>query len=315
MGVGEGAGTKRRARRGSFALISRRLLAKGLLASGILAVAATLQVAPARAGGGNNGNVSEPARAVVELFTSQGCAACPPADHSIGRYADDPSVVALTYPVDYWDYLGWTDTLASRVNSARQFAYANGRGDRSIYTPQLVIDGNGVLVGGDDVALGRRVAQAVSSDVLPVAISIRASDEAVHIHVAAATPGTPVAPATVWLVSMLPSVSVMVHGGENDGRELFYRNVVRGIRAIGMWNGSAIEIDLPVSEIDEKGDLPADMPGTATEGDRPGKASRCAVLLQADVDGKPGRIIGASWTEIDAATRGGDMSTGPVMAR
>lgn len=302
------AGGAGRVQRGSFPAVAR-----GLLAGGLLAVAAMLQSAPVLAGGDNDGAVSEPARAVVELFTSQGCAACPPADHSIGRYADDPSVVALTYPVDYWDYLGWTDTLASRVNSARQFAYANGRGDRAIYTPQLVIDGNGVLVGGDDVALGRRVAQAVSSDVLPVPISIRASGEAVHIHVAAAMPGAPVSPATVWLVSMLPSVSVMVGGGENDGRELFYRNVVRGIRAIGMWNGSAIEIDLPVSEIDEKGELPADMPGMT--GDRAGKASRCAVLLQADVDGKPGRILGASWTEIDAATRGGDMPTGPVMAR
>src|SRR5271167_569475 len=82
-------------------------------------------------------------RAVVELFTSQGCSSCPPADKIIGELARDPSIIAMSMPIDYWDYLGWKDTLADARFSARQKAYSRMRGDREVYTPQVVI--NGVL--------------------------------------------------------------------------------------------------------------------------------------------------------------------------
>src|SRR5277367_5809162 len=88
-------------------------------------------------------------RAVVELFTSQGCSSCPPADKIIGELAKDPSVIALSMPIDYWDYLGWKDTLADSRFSARQKAYSQMRGDRDVYTPQAVINGSLHVVGSD----------------------------------------------------------------------------------------------------------------------------------------------------------------------
>src|ERR1700727_697318 len=88
-------------------------------------------------------------RAVVELFTSQGCSSCPPADKIIGELAKDPSVIALSMPIDYWDYLGWKDTLADARFSARQKAYSQVRGDRDVYTPQDVGNGESHLIGSD----------------------------------------------------------------------------------------------------------------------------------------------------------------------
>src|SRR5690349_10040932 len=103
-------------------------------------------------------NPAEP-RAVIELFTSQGCSSCPPADKLIGEYARDPSVVALSLAVDYWDYLGWKDTLAMSGHSNRQRAYAKTRGDRQVYTPQAVIDGAQHALGSDKAAIDRAIRQ------------------------------------------------------------------------------------------------------------------------------------------------------------
>src|SRR5919204_4107925 len=88
-------------------------------------------------------------RAVVELFTSQGCSSCPPADKVIGDLAKDPSIIALSMPIDYWDYLGWKDTLADSRFSARQKAYSHVRGDRDVYTPQAVVNGAAQVIGSD----------------------------------------------------------------------------------------------------------------------------------------------------------------------
>src|SRR3954452_23416283 len=88
-------------------------------------------------------------RAVVELFTSQGCSSCPPADKILGELAKDPSVIALSMPVDYWDYLGWKDTLADSRYSARQKAYSHMRGDRDVYTPQVIVNGAAEVNGSD----------------------------------------------------------------------------------------------------------------------------------------------------------------------
>src|SRR5437764_2212404 len=88
-------------------------------------------------------------RAVVELFTSQGCSSCPPADKVLGELANDPSVIALSLPIDYWDYLGWKDTLADSRFTARQKAYSRSRGDRDVYTPQLIVNGAAQVIGSD----------------------------------------------------------------------------------------------------------------------------------------------------------------------
>ena len=98
-------------------------------------------------------------RALIELFTSQGCSSCPPADKLLGELAADPSLVALSDPIDYWDYLGWKDTLASPAHSARQRAYAHVRGDREVYTPQIVVNGATHVLGSDRAAIERAISQ------------------------------------------------------------------------------------------------------------------------------------------------------------
>src|ERR1700738_4279274 len=92
-------------------------------------------------------------RAVVELFTSQGCSSCPPADKLLGELALDPSLIAVSLPIDYWDYLGWKDPLADPRNSARQRAYSHTRGDREVYTPQVVVNGSTYALGSDKDAI------------------------------------------------------------------------------------------------------------------------------------------------------------------
>ena len=128
-------------------------------------------------------------RAVIELFTSQGCSSCPPADKLLGELAHDPSVIALSLPVDYWDYLGWKDTLALRGHSIRQRGYAETRGDRAVYTPQAVVNGVVHALGSDKAAIEKAIAasraraEALSVDVLMkidngrVTVTLPASDQ------------------------------------------------------------------------------------------------------------------------------------------
>src|ERR1700691_244630 len=107
--------------------------------------------------------LAEP-RAVVELFTSQGCSSCPPADKVIGELAKDPSVIALSMPIDYWDYLGWKDTLADARFSARQKAYSQVRGDREVYTPQVVVNGSAHVIGSDRAGIERAIGATKKAD-------------------------------------------------------------------------------------------------------------------------------------------------------
>src|ERR1700757_336997 len=107
--------------------------------------------------------VADP-RAVVELFTSQGCSSCPPADKLIGELARDPSVIALSLPIDYWDYLGWKDTLADSRFSARQKAYSLMRGDRDVYTPQVIVNGSFHVVGSDRAGIEQAIDTTQKTD-------------------------------------------------------------------------------------------------------------------------------------------------------
>ena len=100
---------------------------------------------------------------MLELFTSQGCSSCPAADRLLGELAKDPSLVTMTLAVDYWDYLGWKDTLAVKGHTARQRAYAGVRGDREVYTPQMVVNGSVHVNGGDKAAIERAIARAAAS--------------------------------------------------------------------------------------------------------------------------------------------------------
>jgi hypothetical protein len=126
-------------------------------------------------------------RAVIELFTSQGCSSCPPADQLVGEYAQDNSVIAMTLAVDYWDYLGWKDTLALTGHSNRQRAYARARGDREVYTPQAVINGAVHALGSDKAAIEKAIKKSreqVASLAVPVTMAV--SDDQVTVSVPAA---------------------------------------------------------------------------------------------------------------------------------
>src|SRR5258705_11635190 len=114
--------------------------------------------------------VSAETRGVIELFTSQGCSSCPPADKLMGELIRDPSLVAFSLPVDYWDSLGWKDTLADPRNSERQRAYARQRGDRAVYTPQMVINGTAHVVGSDKAAIQQALGAKTGLPVLVQAV-------------------------------------------------------------------------------------------------------------------------------------------------
>src|SRR5207253_4485634 len=123
-------------------------------------------------------------RGVVELFTSQGCSSCPPADKLAGELARDPSLVVISLPIDYWDYLGWKDTLASPNYSARQRAYARVRSDREVYTPQVVVNGVTHALGSDKAAIERAISQTRSTSAaltLPVSMSVVGGDLVVKV--------------------------------------------------------------------------------------------------------------------------------------
>ena len=125
-------------------------------------------------------------RGVVELFTSQGCSSCPPADRIIGDLARDPSLIVLSLPVDYWDYIGWKDTLASPQCTARQKGYAAARGDGKVYTPQAVIDGLTHVVGADRDAIVKNIADDRSvRGALTVDVAARVADGKASVEVGA----------------------------------------------------------------------------------------------------------------------------------
>ncbi|WAP67498.1 DUF1223 domain-containing protein [Jiella pelagia] len=225
-----------------------------MLARWITAVLiATLGIAPAAAG----------PRHVVELFTSQGCSSCPPADVVLQQLSGDEEVLALGFHVDYWDQLGWKDTLSSPAHSLRQRDYALRRGDDRVYTPQAVVDGGGHAVGSDAGAVSRLMGAP-----LPVAVSLDRKAGAVSI-------GAGQGRATLWRVDYTRSASVPIARGENRGRTVTYVNAVRGLTPLGRWAGEPASFAL--------GDC-----GAANGADA------CAVILQAGSEDQPGAILGAA---------------------
>jgi hypothetical protein len=215
-------------------------------------------------------------RAVVELFTSQGCSSCPPADELLEEYSKRPDVIALSYSVDYWDYQGWKDTLADHEFTARQKSYASARGDRQVYTPQVVVNGRAPVVGSNETA----VADAIRKSEAPlVPIDVGTSGDAVSVSVGKAEDGAP-RKATLWLVLYDSHVRVPIGRGENRNRTLDYYNVVRRMHPIAMWRGEPIKVDLPMGKYHQD------------------DADGCAFLLQEEAPGGgPGPIIGAARVE------------------
>ena len=131
-------------------------------------------------------SATEP-RAVIELFTSQGCSSCPPADKLLGELSRDPTLIALSLPVDYWDYLGWKDTLALHGHSNRERAYADARGDREVYTPQVVVNGIAPVLGSDKAAIEQAIATTRQSAApLTVPVTLTVADGKVSVNIPAA---------------------------------------------------------------------------------------------------------------------------------
>ncbi len=186
-------------------------------------------------------------RGVVELFTSQGCSSCPPADQLIGELAHDPGLVALSLPIDYWDYLGWKDTLAKPRHSARQRGYAQIRGDREVYTPQVVVNGTVHVLGSDRGAIERAIATTShSGPTLSVPVKLALAGDELTVSVEAANGNSP--PGEVWLCALSKSVPVTIGRGENHGRTIAYHNVIRRWLKLGDWTGTAHTFNVPATE-------------------------------------------------------------------
>jgi hypothetical protein len=200
------------------------------------ATAALFPAGIADAGGGAKRPV------VVELYTSQGCNSCPPADALLGQLAARKDVIALSLPITYWDMLGWKDTLGTDADTKRQKAYSDAMHRGGVYTPQVIVDGVNDIVGGREAQIEATItARAADEQAVPVTLS--AGKSVVHVSVGSSEQHD--ANATVWLFRVDPQATVTITGGENAGHTYTYHNVVRDIRAIGMWKGQPVSLDLP----------------------------------------------------------------------
>jgi len=148
-------------------------------------------------------------RAVVELFTSQGCSSCPAADKILGELSKDPSIIALSLPIDYWDYLGWKDTLADNRFTARQKAYSQVRGDRDVYTPQVIVNGSLHVVGNDRAAIENAMHDTrKNDDVMSVPVSMSVSGRQLNVSVASASANHPSDHGEVWIYAISSAVPI-----------------------------------------------------------------------------------------------------------
>src|ERR1700694_1294691 len=218
-------------------------------------------------------------RAVVELFTSQGCSSCPPADQIIGELAKDPALIALSMPIDYWDYLGWKDTLADARFSARQKAYSKMRGDREVYTPQVVVNGSAHVIGSDRAGIESAIAKKADG-VMSVPVSMTLSGKQINISVAASGEGPAAAHGEVWICSISKAVPISIGRGENSGREITYHNVVRNLLKVGDWDGSSGSWTVPLENISREG------------------VDAAVVYVQDGNRDRPGAMLGAAYTSL-----------------
>ena len=225
---------------------------RAALAASLLALMSAM---PAVAGDG-----ADPV--VVELFTSQGCSSCPPADDILGDLAGRDGVIALSLHVDYWDWIGWEDTFGSAAHSDRQRRYAAAVGSNMIYTPQFVIAGTDHVAGAQamDVADAVMAHKEAARDVLGVAdgrLTLAGIDGPARLHVA----------------YLMPKATVAIGRGENAGRAVSYHNIVADLVDLGEWDGVSGTLDLPPP--------------------REGLA-RVAFAQAVGPDGFPGPIVGAA---------------------
>jgi len=209
-------------------------------------------------------------KAVLELFTSQGCSNCPKADAMLEELGKSPDYIALAYHVDYWDYRGWSDTYGAKSNSDRQREYAQSWGSSRIFTPQLVVNGvKNVVASREDEVEG-----AVTGSALLLPVYIKPTADMLEVAIAGNDENEA---AVVWLVTFLDRAEVEVEGGENEGRKLAYTQIVTGRQLLGMWEpGTGAHFKLPLEEV------------------LGNKSNGVVIMVQQERDGLPGRILGAA---------------------
>jgi hypothetical protein len=220
--------------------------------------------------------MAEP-RAVIELFTSQGCSSCPPADKLLSELRNDSSLLTLSLPIDYWDYLGWKDTLAMPGHTARQKAYSQVRGDREVYTPQVVVNGVAQALGSDRAEIEKAVAQSRQNvAALSVPVQVAVANERVTVTL----PNDDGMAGDVWLCPLSRSITIGIGRGENRGRTVTYTNVVRRWIRLGTWSGKSETFTVPVDAIKSAG------------------IDAVAVMVQSGSIDKPGAMLGASFASM-----------------
>jgi hypothetical protein len=202
---------------------------------------------------------------LVELYTSQGCSSCPPADAFMTELVANPDVIALALHVDYWDYIGWKDGFANAAFTERQKEYARAIGSRTIYTPQMIVNGMDRVEGNNPAAVNSLVRMHLAK---PSEITLTLQRDGDQVLIRAAGRTGPAA-LTVNLVRYTPSETVAIERGENAGETLTYHNIVTDLQAVGEWTGTA----------------PLEMAATVT-GEAP-----VAVFLQ---ESGPGAILAAA---------------------
>ena len=212
---------------------------------------------------------------VVELFTSQGCSSCPPANANLAAIADRPDVLALSFGVTYWDYIGWKDTFAKPEFTNRQYAYEQKLHRATAYTPQMVVNGLLDVVGSQRNAVENALAQAAHPEAIELAVA--GTDLQIHMPALASKCNC-----LITLFGFRSQVDTRVVAGENSGRTLREFQVVRLMRSLGRWKG-----DAQVLHTSLRG-MPADIDGYA-------------VVAQ---EGTGGRIIASGRSPLASSTQG-----------
>lgn len=213
-------------------------------------------------------------KTVVELFTSQGCSSCPPADANLAKLIQDKDYLGLAFHVDYWDRLGWKDTFGDKEHTKRQRNYSYAMSERQIYTPQAVVNGRNHVVGsrGNDIL---NLASQYEKAGLGMSVPINIVENGGKLDVSI-KPQTGLEDATLYAVYFQPKATVSIKSGELAGKTLKYTNIVRKVEMLGMSDSNGMNIAFSIKDLKAKG------------------YKGCALILQSKVGGFPGAILGAS---------------------
>lgn len=224
------------------------MTAKGLIRTGVMAAAGLCLLTAAAAPPRERDAAVQPV--VVELFTAQGCSGCPEANRTLEAVANAPGVIALTYGVGYWDYLGWPDTFAKPEFAARQQAYRQALRLRNVSTPQVVVDGRRQLSGARPPELQAAIDAEAAARLHPPEIEFRETGDRVGIG----SGRSPEGGAEVVAVRFTPGAqTVRISSGENRGRQIRHTNVVRAVETLGDWSGRPVLYALPADLAADEG--------------------------------------------------------------